>query len=46
MEYVGQEMYFIKTYGQVTYEIKIEGDKIKIKAWQDFPFSFLLYDEP
>jgi hypothetical protein len=32
MEYVGQEMYFIKTYDQVTYEIKIEGDKIKIKA--------------
>jgi nitrite reductase/ring-hydroxylating ferredoxin subunit len=32
MEHSGQEMALIKTYNQETYEVKIEGDKIKIKA--------------
>ena len=32
MEHAGQEMALIKTYNQETYEVKIEGDKIKIKA--------------
>ncbi|HEX2305898.1 MAG TPA: Rieske 2Fe-2S domain-containing protein [Nitrososphaeraceae archaeon] len=29
---VGQEMSFIKTYDQETYQVKVEGDRIKIKA--------------
>jgi len=32
MEIVGQQMSFIKTYDQDTYEVKVEGDTIKIKA--------------
>jgi nitrite reductase/ring-hydroxylating ferredoxin subunit len=32
MEIVGQEMSYIKTYDQESYEVKIEGDTIKIKA--------------
>jgi nitrite reductase/ring-hydroxylating ferredoxin subunit len=32
MEFVGQEMQYIKTYDQETYEVKIEGDSIKIKV--------------
>ena len=32
METVGQEMSYIKTYDQESYEVKIEGDTIKIKA--------------
>jgi nitrite reductase/ring-hydroxylating ferredoxin subunit len=32
MEFVGQEMQYIKTYDQKTYEVKIEGDSIKIKV--------------
>jgi hypothetical protein len=31
MEYAGQLMAHIKTYDQEIYEIKIEGDSIKIK---------------
>lgn len=31
MEFVGREMQYIKTYDQETYEVKIEGDSIKIK---------------
>jgi len=32
MGFVGQEMSFIKTYDQESYEVKVEGDSIKIKA--------------
>ena len=32
MESVGQEMSFIKTYDQETYEVKVEGEPIKIRA--------------
>jgi hypothetical protein len=32
MEFVGQEMQYIKTDDQETYEVKIEGDSIKIKV--------------
>lgn len=32
MEFVGREMQYIKTYDQETYEVKIEGDSIKIKV--------------
>lgn len=32
MGVVGQEMSFIKTYDQETYEVKVEGDSIKIRA--------------
>jgi nitrite reductase/ring-hydroxylating ferredoxin subunit len=32
MEFVGQEMQYIKTYDQETYEVKIERDSIKIKV--------------
>ncbi len=32
MEIVGQEMSYIKTYDQESYEVKVEGDSIKIKA--------------
>ena len=32
MEIVGQEMSYIKTYDQESYEVKIEGDTIKIKT--------------
>lgn len=32
MEYVSQEIAFIKTYDQKTYEVKVEGDTIKIKV--------------
>src|SRR6266498_2795944 len=32
IEHAGQEMALIKTYNQESYEVKIEGDKIKIKA--------------
>ena len=32
METVGQEMSYIKTYDQETYEIKVEGNSIKIRA--------------
>jgi nitrite reductase/ring-hydroxylating ferredoxin subunit len=32
MEIVGQEMSYIKTYDQETYEVKVEGNTIKIKA--------------
>lgn len=32
MEYIGQEMALIKTYDQETYEVKIEGNSIKVKA--------------
>ena len=32
MEIVGQEMSYIKTYDQESYEVKIEGDTIKIKV--------------
>ncbi len=32
MEIVGQQMSFIKTYDQETYEVKVEGDTIKIRA--------------
>lgn len=32
MEYVSKEMAFIKTYDQKTYEVKVEGDTIKIKV--------------
>jgi nitrite reductase/ring-hydroxylating ferredoxin subunit len=32
MEIVGQEMSYIKTYDQETYEVKVEGDTIKVKA--------------
>ena len=32
METVGQEMSYIKTYDQETYEVKVEGNSIKIRA--------------
>jgi nitrite reductase/ring-hydroxylating ferredoxin subunit len=32
MEIVGRQMSFIKTYDQETYEVKVEGDTIKIRA--------------
>jgi nitrite reductase/ring-hydroxylating ferredoxin subunit len=32
METVGQEMSYIKTYDQETYEVKVEGNNIKIRA--------------
>ena len=32
MEFVGQEMSFIKTYDQETYEVKVEGETIKNKG--------------
>jgi len=32
MESVGKEMSYIKTYDQETYEVKVEGDSIKVKA--------------
>jgi nitrite reductase/ring-hydroxylating ferredoxin subunit len=32
MEFVGKEMQYIKTYDQQTYEVKIEGNSIKIRA--------------
>ena len=32
MEFVGKEMSFIKTDDQETYDVKVEGDSIKIKA--------------
>ena len=32
MEFVGKEMPYIKTYDQETYEVKIEGNSIKIRA--------------
>ena len=32
MEIVGQEMSYIKTYDQETYEVKVEGDIVKIRA--------------
>ena len=32
MEFVGHEMPYIRTYGQETYEVKVEGDLIKIKV--------------
>lgn len=32
MEYVSQQMSYIKTYNQETYEIKVEGDITKISA--------------
>jgi nitrite reductase/ring-hydroxylating ferredoxin subunit len=32
MEFVGQEMQYIKTYDQETYEVKIEAHSIKIKV--------------
>ena len=32
MEFVGKEMPYIKTYDQQTYEVKIEGNSIKIRA--------------
>ena len=32
MEIVGKEMSYIKTYNQETYEVKVEGNNIKIRA--------------
>jgi hypothetical protein len=32
MEYVGQLMSHIKTYGQRTYETRVDGDLIKLKV--------------
>jgi len=32
MEIVGKEMSYIKTYDQETYEVKVEGNSIKIRA--------------
>ena len=32
MEFIGQEMPYIKTYDQETYKVKVEGDNIKIRA--------------
>ena len=32
MESVGKEMSYIKTYDQETYEVKVEGDSIKVRA--------------
>ena len=32
MEFVGQEMQYIKTYDQETYEVKVEGNSIKIRV--------------
>jgi len=32
MEIVGKEMSYIKTYNQETYEVKVEGNSIKIRA--------------
>ena len=32
MEYVGKEMSYIKTYDQETYEVKVVGDIVKIRA--------------
>jgi nitrite reductase/ring-hydroxylating ferredoxin subunit len=32
MQTVGQEMSYIKTYDQETYEVKVEGNSIKIRA--------------
>jgi nitrite reductase/ring-hydroxylating ferredoxin subunit len=32
METVGQEMSFIKTYDQETYDVRVEGDSIKIRV--------------
>ena len=32
MEFVGKEMQYIKTYDQETYEVKVEGNSIKIRA--------------
>jgi nitrite reductase/ring-hydroxylating ferredoxin subunit len=32
MEIVGKEMSYIKTYDQETYEVKVEGNNIKIRA--------------
>lgn len=32
MEFVGKEMSYIKTYDQETYEVKVDGDSIKVKA--------------
>jgi nitrite reductase/ring-hydroxylating ferredoxin subunit len=32
MEFVGKEMPYIKTYDQETYEVKVEGNSIKIRA--------------
>jgi hypothetical protein len=31
MEFVAQQMSNIKTYDQETYEVKVEGDSIKVK---------------
>ena len=32
MEFAGKEMPYIKTYDQETYEVKVEGNSIKIRA--------------
>jgi hypothetical protein len=32
MEFVGKEMSFIKTNDQEIYDVKVEGDSIKIRA--------------
>jgi nitrite reductase/ring-hydroxylating ferredoxin subunit len=32
MEFTGQEMPYIKTYDQETYEVRVEGDIVKIRA--------------
>jgi len=32
MESVGKEMSYIKTYDQETYEVKVDGDNIKVRA--------------
>ena len=32
MESVGKEMSYIKTYDQETYEVKVDGDSIKVRA--------------
>ena len=32
MENVGKEMSYIKTYDQETYEVKVDGDSIKVRA--------------
>jgi hypothetical protein len=40
MGIVGQEMSFIKTYDQEIYDVKVQGDSIKIKAWIIFSLLF------
>jgi nitrite reductase/ring-hydroxylating ferredoxin subunit len=32
MEFIGQEMPYIKTYDQETYKVKVEGDIVKVRA--------------